>query len=243
MGLRYSNRLVISLGAIMVRCVVFPLTETYQERSKRSKPARCLRVWLAKRLPRRSVNRAKQLRVPPDARALSQGEHAQMVVLPHPGWTLQQRRPACVGSGLPDEGACEGRVFSGSVHGGPTRGRVGAPLEPHWSSLTIESRVWSDDSSTTVYECGATPPSSEAVVWFNIRSVEKAAKSLIWGAPGRAGGDQTMPCRVLALAERVVREVLNAGGSAASIVARRYGGPSQGGESRGGPCLRDLSGS
>ncbi|RWV77348.1 hypothetical protein GW17_00061838 [Ensete ventricosum] len=27
MGLRYSNRLVISLGAIMVRCVVFSLTE------------------------------------------------------------------------------------------------------------------------------------------------------------------------------------------------------------------------
>ncbi|RRT52552.1 hypothetical protein B296_00007171 [Ensete ventricosum] len=40
---------------------------------------------------------------------------------------------------------------------------------------------------------------------------------LAMGALGKAGGEKTMPCRVLVLAERVVREVLNAGGSAASI--------------------------
>ncbi|RWV77349.1 hypothetical protein GW17_00061837 [Ensete ventricosum] len=87
----------------------------------------------------------------------------------------------------------------------------------HANGCASSSRV--DSSTKATRMCSV---HGEAVVWFNIRSVEKAAKSLIWGALGKAGGDQTMPCRVLALAERVVREVLNAGGSAASIVARRY---------------------
>ncbi|RZR75413.1 hypothetical protein BHM03_00056779 [Ensete ventricosum] len=125
-------------------------------------------------------------------------------------------------------------------------GELGAPLEPRWSGLMTESRVWSEGSYVTAYERGALYPALAKQLYGSTSKVliEEATKSLIWVRAwlrseleesecvhkellGRVRGEQMMPHRVPVLAKGVMGEVSIDRGSTFGIVTRHDGSSNQ----------------
>ncbi|RRT33860.1 hypothetical protein B296_00049010 [Ensete ventricosum] len=104
-------------------------------------------------------------------------------------------------------------------------GELGAPLEPRWSGLMTESRVWSEGSYVIAYERGALYPALAKQLWLRseLEEFERVHKEL----PGRVRGEQMMPHRVPALAKGVMGEVSIDRGSTSGIITRHDGSSNQ----------------